>query len=1059
MTLGATALAASRCSERQTAPGSSQPYSESHRQLIDAIGKDHHLQARLCGGLPAGNRGKSTLNWASLRAAARAERSIDRELTLRRSPFNLAAAAAVALLRHRSAEAIALLEEASTTLPSDARLWSDLSAAFGAQAEADASPFAFVRAVSAADRALEVDPSLSEARFNLAQALEKLNLFREAKAAWCNAAKSGRGSGWTDLAYTSCHRKEAESVTAQWRAQSAQLDEAALLGDTASVRRLVRSNPQGAREHAVDDVLARWGESVLADREQAAADSLRAALPVGRELAAETGEFTVLDAVSAVRHLSGKRRLLAAQAYRDYAAGRRLYTAFDIEGATPLLQRAAALSNTVPNPEALWAELWLSGVAMYQARYDDAIKRFDTILNASSRSRYPSLAALAHWLLGVVRLRTGRVADALNHYRAAEAGLRPTREMQNLGGIESLTAEALDYLGQSRASWSYRYRALRALRSYPSSIQLQNLLRDSVRVLLEESEARAAIYFQRECARTAESSGNALTAADALLQGSRIEQSLGRLPAARDDLKRAEAQIHQIAGGTLRERMRLDFAWVAGTLEGRTSASRGLTLLTKAADYYAARHLDLNLEPVLLARARLWKATGDDRNAEADLRRGIELFESNRGTITDRGLRLSSLQTAVELFDDMMILQVDRRHDPEAAFEYAERARAALSLRAFSPAEVRSSGAKVHAAGLARALPAELNLQSDPLHVVEYAVLDDRLYIWCLDRHGLHFVDRRADIRVLREITHNFLAALRRDAPAHDLVPLASSLFDELVAPFATNLETGSSLIFVPDKFLNGVPFAALLDRLSQRYLLQDHPVAMAPQASLLLDRDRAIRHLPVPPAREQRVLLVASPIFNRQAFPWLEPLPGVEDEIVRLAAIYPGAVVLKGREATREAFLAALANASVLHFAGHAVATVADPDDAQIVLAPSKSPRGADTVSGRELRSRSYPKLQLVILSACGTAVPDTSRSGGLFGLARPFLESGAAAVVGTLWSVNDRIAPALLEHFHRGLAARHTAARSLRLAQLRLFHTGDSRAASPANWAAYCLIETRRD
>jgi CHAT domain-containing protein len=140
-------------------------------------------------------------------------------------------------------------------------------------------------------------------------------------------------------------------------------------------------------------------------------------------------------------------------------------------------------------------------------------------------------------------------------------------------------------------------------------------------------------------------------------------------------------------------------------------------------------------------------------------------------------------------------------------------------------------------------------------------------------------------------------------------------------------------------------------------------------------------------------------------------------------------------------------------------VATVADPDDAQIVLAPSKSPCGADTVSGRELRGRSYPKLQLVILSSCSTAVPDTSRNGGLFGLARPFLESGAAAVVGTLWSVNDRIAPALLEHFHHGLAAHDTAARSLRLAQLRLFYSGDPRAASPANWAAYCLIETRRD
>jgi CHAT domain-containing protein len=1054
--LGAAVLTAADCGERKAVLVRSEPYSESHHRLVAAAGKCHDLQARLCGGLLAGERGKAGFDRASLRKVAAAERSINRDLAMGRTPSHLAAAAAALLLRRRPAEAATLLEEASTEQPADARLWSDLSAAYLEQAAADSMPFALVRAVSAADHALEVAPSLAEARFNLALALERLNLCREAQHAWCVASADLEGSdSWTEIARARCERTDPASVASPWRTHSAWIDDAALRGDTANVRRLVKSDPQGAREHAVDDVLARWGESEVAGREREAAGFLDIAQAIGRALASESGEFTVLDAVFAARHAEGERRLLAARAYRDYAAGRRLYQSFDVEGAVPLLQRVVALSATLPSPEPLWAALWLGGSAMHQARYDDAIEQLDAILESPSRARYPALVALSHWLLGTIRLRTGRVADALGEYRAAEAILRPLGERQNLGGIYSLIAETLDYLGQSRLSWSYRDQALAVLRFYPSSVQLQNLLRDGVRVLLGASEPRAALYFQKECALTAASSGNAVTAADAYLQGCRIEQNLGRQAAARADLGRAREQIGGIAGGTLRERMLADSAWVSGTLEGETDARRGLALLTEAADYYGARHLDLNLEPVLLARARLWLVTGADRSAEADLRQGIERFESRRGTITDRSLRLSSLQTAVELFDEMMSLQVDRRHDVRAAFDYAERARAALSFP--STAEGRRAGAPASATALPGSLSGRLSEMIDRPIVIEYAVLADRLYIWSFDRHGFRFLDRHINMQALREKAYRFIADLRRGAPAGELAPFASSLFDELVAPLAAKLETGSPLIIVPDKFLNGIPFAALLDRTTKRYLLEDHPVSMAPQASLLLDR--SARRPPAPRLDGRKVLLVASPLFNRQEFPWLAPLPGADQEVARVAAVYPGAVVIQGKAATRAAFIAALMDASVLHFVGHALAAVADPDDAQIVLAPSRPPGGADTLSGRDLRGLSFPHLRLVVLSACSTTAPDATRSGGLFGLARPFLEGGVAAVVGTLWSIDDRFAPEVLESFHRGIVARQTVARSLRLAQLRLLHSGDPRAASPASWAAFCVIETKQN
>jgi CHAT domain-containing protein len=61
---------------------------------------------------------------------------------------------------------------------------------------------------------------------------------------------------------------------------------------------------------------------------------------------------------------------------------------------------------------------------------------------------------------------------------------------------------------------------------------------------------------------------------------------------------------------------------------------------------------------------------------------------------------------------------------------------------------------------------------------------------------------------------------------------------------------------------------------------------------------------------------------------------------------------------------------------------------------------------------------------------------------------------VVGTLWSVDDRLTPAVVTAFHRRWASGQSAAAALRGAQLELMESDDPRQRHPYVWGAFQLI-----
>jgi CHAT domain-containing protein len=93
-----------------------------------------------------------------------------------------------------------------------------------------------------------------------------------------------------------------------------------------------------------------------------------------------------------------------------------------------------------------------------------------------------------------------------------------------------------------------------------------------------------------------------------------------------------------------------------------------------------------------------------------------------------------------------------------------------------------------------------------------------------------------------------------------------------------------------------------------------------------------------------------------------------------------------------------------------------------------------------------------LVVLSACQTALGKEIKGEGLVGLARAFMYAGAPRVVASLWEVSDLATAELMKKFYRGiLQERRQPAAALRAAQLEM--SKDPRWASPYYWAGFVL------
>jgi CHAT domain-containing protein len=93
-----------------------------------------------------------------------------------------------------------------------------------------------------------------------------------------------------------------------------------------------------------------------------------------------------------------------------------------------------------------------------------------------------------------------------------------------------------------------------------------------------------------------------------------------------------------------------------------------------------------------------------------------------------------------------------------------------------------------------------------------------------------------------------------------------------------------------------------------------------------------------------------------------------------------------------------------------------------------------------------------LVVLSACRTALGPEIRGEGLIGLSRGFFYAGAPRVLATLWQIDDRATAAFMTAFYEAMLVRHERpAAALTSAQIAIWKTHGWDV--PYYWAAFTM------
>jgi CHAT domain-containing protein len=339
--------------------------------------------------------------------------------------------------------------------------------------------------------------------------------------------------------------------------------------------------------------------------------------------------------------------------------------------------------------------------------------------------------------------------------------------------------------------------------------------------------------------------------------------------------------------------------------------------------------------------------------------------------------------------------------------------------------------------------------------LLEYVMASPNSYCLTISRSESRIVSLGSREQI-EKLVASYLKAVKAKLPA---VQEARSLYDALLHPIRETAQKGTFII-VPDGQLHLVPFDGLKGA-TGRYVVETRTVIYSPSANSFYvltgqrraqqDRKALLAVGGVPYSRSPMNRTVLTRGFNRGGF---ADLPSSADEVKIAAAAFPHQKVdlLMGPSATEAAFKAASLNAyRVIHLAVHAFADSTFPDRAALVLLSDPAAGEDGFLQASEIAQMRFPS-DLVVLSACDTAVGPLQGQDGVANLSRAFLEAGARSVISTLWEIDDDSSLFLMKRFYAHLSANQSAATALTSAKRDMLRTFGPKAL-PYQWAGFTI------
>jgi len=420
-------------------------------------------------------------------------------------------------------------------------------------------------------------------------------------------------------------------------------------------------------------------------------------------------------------------------------------------------------------------------------------------------------------------------------------------------------------------------------------------------------------------------------------------------------------------------------------------------------------------------------ALGDKPAAAAAVGRALGDVDTVRAKFRSEEFKMGLFSDLQSVFERAIGLYSDVGDD-RRAFEVSEHSRSRALLDAVrGRARISSeAAATIDLASLQRTLAPDER-------VIQFHALPDRLQVWVVGPTLLQassIAIKREDLDELVEVFRNSIVRGRRAAVAN-----ADKLGAALLGPL--NLQPGQRLIVVPHGPLHYLPFQAL--RLDGRYLIETHPVSVAPSMSI------AVQLAQRAPRVEATLTAFGNPRIEDKY-----DLPGAEAEVTALARIFPHNAVYLGGAATKTQFRDVAARSPLMHVAAHAEADQIDPLYSRILLANEGGRHSF--LEAHEILDMSMRGNALVTLSACESGLGRIASGDEVLGFTRSFLSAGTSTLIASLWPVSDDATAILMSTLYAELAKGRDIQQAMQAGQLAVLK--EPRMSHPFFWAPFNLI-----
>jgi CHAT domain-containing protein/Flp pilus assembly protein TadD len=375
--------------------------------------------------------------------------------------------------------------------------------------------------------------------------------------------------------------------------------------------------------------------------------------------------------------------------------------------------------------------------------------------------------------------------------------------------------------------------------------------------------------------------------------------------------------------------------------------------------------------------------------------------------------------------------------------------------------------------------------------LLEYSLGTKHSYLWMVTKttFSSYVLPKGSDVEAAVNSFRKVLTDSSQGNNPTEGAQASAPLSQMLLKPVASQLGN-KRLLIVSDGILHYLPFAALslpfqnqdadLQQMMPSILIKHEIVNMPSASTLAVLRNEQTKRRPA----SRSIAIFADPVFSKddirlqkknsesalQKDKFLKNLAKdtsrnavlgrlsyTRQEAEQIIKLFPdkrSEYLALDFDANKEnAIRSGLNQYRIVHFATHGILDSSHPEQSGIALSNIDK---QGTYQDGTLKLIDIFNLNLsadlVVLSACQTALGKAKRGEGLVGLTRGFMYAGTARILASLWDVNDESTASFMTLFYKAVLERGLPpAAALRVAQLELQKQEKWR--SPYYWAAFTL------